>query len=185
VTYRRIEHSIAGVNGSGLFDPESHGLHPVPMSTANWRGYVCSYSVRERALHLRRLQLGLDPRAEEGRSTPPPVLGVEPDTDPQGYAAEYRFTRAPISFTGGLLLGAGFIQGLYVHMGFHPVWKFRQVIELIFDGGRLSDSHDHSGKVADIREEILSGRRPDPDATDDLPEWISRTFELDYSRTFD
>ncbi len=40
---------------------------------------------------------------------------------------------APISFTGGLPIAADFIQELYVHLGFHPAWKFREVHGIILD----------------------------------------------------
>lgn len=52
-----------------------------------------------------------------------------------GQEVAYEFKDVPLS--GGLLLGEGFIQELYVHMGFHPAWKYLHVIELIFEGGQL------------------------------------------------
>ena len=33
-----------------------------------------------------------------------------------------------------MLACEGFIDALYVHMGFHPAWKFEHVEELIFEG---------------------------------------------------
>ena len=43
---------------------------------------------------------------------------------------QYADVNYPIAYTGGLLLARGFIQKLYEHMGFHPAWKYEQVIEL-------------------------------------------------------
>ena len=49
----------------------------------------------------------------------------------------YKGLRHPVPFTGGLLLTRDFIEELYVHMGFHPAWKYREVHELIFRAGEL------------------------------------------------
>jgi hypothetical protein len=37
--------------------------------------------------------------------------------------------------------------------------------------------------VAEIRQKIIAGEKRDRDFAPDLHDWISRTFELDYSRT--
>ena len=52
--------TIAGINGSGLFDPAEHGIRPVMISTACWRGYHCAYEVADEALFLIEVHLGLD-----------------------------------------------------------------------------------------------------------------------------
>jgi hypothetical protein len=62
--------------------------------------------------------------------------------------------------------------------------SFQTVHELLFDDGRLVRAHDRSPEITRVREEILRGDRPDPDAAGDLIGWIGRTFELDYGRTF-
>ena len=178
VGYEGTEFAIAGINGSGLFDPLAYDIRPIAPSTANWRGYVASYEVRGERLHLDRLTIGKD-----SRDIPLPALfGVSPDlTD---FDAEYEFDEAPMDFSGGLLLGDEFVHELYVHMGFHPAWKYRRVMELIFENGALLRSHDHSERIAEIRGEIVRGTRPDPDADPELIGWIDRTFELGYGRTF-
>ena len=45
-------------------------------------------------------------------------------------------------------LADGFIQNLYVHMGFHPAWKYREVHELLFEDGRLLHAQDRSAAMA-------------------------------------
>jgi hypothetical protein len=77
-------------------------------------------------------------------------------------AAEYWPIRVRQPFTGGLLLGAGFIRELYVHMGHQPAWKYTEVLELTFDDGRLTLVHDRS--------ELMGQRRAAKGtATDPLP----------------
>lgn len=74
---------------------------------------------------------------------------------------------AVIPFSSGLLLGDGFIRELYVHMGFHPAWKFERVVELIFEGGQLTRSHDRSEQLAesDARSNPASYPTPTPRPT--------------------
>jgi hypothetical protein len=69
----------------------------------------------------------------------------------RGQTAAYRPIRVRQPFTGGLLLGAGFIDALYVHMGHHPAWKYTTVLELTFDDGRLTVVHDRSHLMAQRR----------------------------------
>jgi hypothetical protein len=53
------EYSIAGVRGGPLFDPLGHRIKPGAISTACWRGYVCSYTVTAGSLRLAKLVTGL------------------------------------------------------------------------------------------------------------------------------
>jgi hypothetical protein len=55
-------YSIAGINGSGLFDPIQQGIEPIAISTACWRGYHCVYVVADGAPLLTKLHIGLNPR---------------------------------------------------------------------------------------------------------------------------
>ena len=59
VVYRRKPHTIAGINGSGLFDPAMHGVRPAMISTACWRGFHCTYEVADGSLLLTKVNLGL------------------------------------------------------------------------------------------------------------------------------
>ena len=49
VRFEGRTYSLVGVNGSGLFDPEALGLRAVASSTACWRGFYCTYTVRGRS----------------------------------------------------------------------------------------------------------------------------------------
>ncbi len=81
--------------------------------------------------------------------------------------------RYPIDFTGGLLVCDGFLREHYVHMGFHPAWKFTRVEELIFENGALTSREDVSQKMAAIREKLAG--------TDEaLKAFIENAFKLDY-----
>ena len=89
----------------------------------------------------------------------------------------------PVLFTGGLLLADGFIRELYVHQGLQSPWKYTDVRELIFVQGRVTEDHDRSGQMADIRERLNSEPlQPGISREAAVLNWIDRGFLLDYSR---
>lgn len=168
---------LVGIDGTGLFDPWEHGLRTQPTTTANWRGCVAHYGVRDdRLLLLELTDVGL--AIEPGRP-PPSLRGTLPQGE-RGFA--YPDLNWPLDFTGRLLIGRGFIQALYRHMGFHPAWKFEESWELVFDGGRLTSARDTSDEMRARRAKIKAGREEDPDGPH-RPGWIVRTFRLDFWRS--
>jgi hypothetical protein len=201
VLYRKKPRTIAGINGSGLFDPAEHGIRPVMISTACWRGYYCTYEVADESLFLIEVHLGLDERdataAARGEGTK--LFGIVPRRYTEhGYcqdvltgqvttsweSSDYKVDgiREPIPFTGGLLLGDRFIQTIYVHMGFHPAYKFRDVHELVFDAGRLIGEHDRSAQMAEFREMLSpESLKPGSGASPaEVQRWIQRCFSREY-----
>ena len=173
--YNDTDYAIAAVAGDGLFNPTDHGLVVVMMHTACWRGFICTYGIDDERLVLRHLQ----GRLGDG-VTAPKLDGKKADVD-SNQIFTYDKIKLPINYTGGLLIGEGMIAKHYVHMGFHPAWKFERVHELVFGSGRLIDQRDLSGAMKQLRDDIASGKRKDPDTTG--AEWVSRTFSLDYSRS--
>ncbi|MEM9940400.1 MAG: hypothetical protein AAF939_02345, partial [Planctomycetota bacterium] len=176
IEYQGSCFSICGVNGQGLLTPEHFGETPVMMSTACWRGYICTYAIEDSRLLLS----GLIFRNES--NTYASINDVNPSRKNIFEAGEYEGLNEPCPFSGGLLIADGFIRDLYVHMGFHPAWKFETVHELIFDNGKLIKERDCSEFMSQIRQE-MSGSKMQPDHTDSrkrIEEWVKQTFTLDY-----
>ena len=140
------------MKGAGLFDPHALGVHPRSLSTACWRGFHCLYEVTDAAIGLRELAIGLDAgdAAKAERGELPGLAGAVPEKD-QRSGHVYKSLAVKVPFTGGILLADGFIQNLYVHMGFHPAWKYREVHELLFEDGRLLHAQDRSAAMASLR----------------------------------
>jgi len=184
VWYRDREFSITGVNGTGLYEPSQHDIEPFGISTACWRGFICDYALDDDQLVLRTLFVGLDKAASErartGHGTT--IAGVLPEWA-EYFGWKYTPLNVPVSFTGGLLIGDGFITELYVHMGFHPAWKFSHVYELMFEAGRLRASHDRSQQMAEFRAQMTdSDLQPPAGASkEEIHQWVEQTFSLDYS----
>ena len=184
--HRKLDFAVAGISGPGLFDPASIGVQPVSMSTACWRGYVAHYSILDSELFLTSLHIGLPKddsiRARAGKG--PELFGVLPIADRfSGFL--YEGFQSRVAFTGGLLLADDFIRELYVHMGFHPAWKYKNVREVIFDGGRVTDDYDRSTQMAAARAKFLdetkrSAGRLDEPTHGDIQAWIERCFTRDY-----
>lgn len=180
VRWRGGDYLLVGADGSPLFDPLEHGLDPAPTTTANWRGWVATYEVRNDSLVLAELTDVGYPRGADGSH--PELRGIEPTQDGDRGPFRYEELDWPLAFSGRFLIARGFIQSLYRHMGFHPAWKFEESWELSFEDGRLSDARDLSAEMRQTRQEIDTGRAEDPDDTT-RPGWIERTFSLDFWRS--
>jgi hypothetical protein len=186
------EFSIVGVNGAGLFTPQSVGITPLGIMSACWRGYLCQYKINANALILDGLKLSFGIFEGSGqdrkfiRQTSPAINGVNPNT-PTGklpaFSNLYEQLNLSVHFTGGLLAGDGFIQKLYVHMGFHPAWKYQNVFELLFDNGNVWEIRDVSQKMEQIRNK-MSASPLEPDflktSKQEREAWIEKTFKLNY-----
>lgn len=95
----------------------------------------------------------------------------------------YAALNLPVAFTGGLLAARDFLQGLYVHMGFHPAWKYRNVFELVISHGSVLETRDVSESMQKIRDKLVkSPLEAAADATQEQIEaWVAATFKLNYN----
>lgn len=169
VRYRKREYTLAGRNGPELFDPAAHGMTPVATCSSCWRGFTCTFAVRGEQLWIHALDINLGVPA-------PTLFGRAPRRGGILFDTVYAKLQHPLTFTGGLLVARGFLPELYVHMGFPPAWKFREVRELIFRDGRLVEEMDRSERVAAVRREAVG--RPEP--LGDVRQWIERCFSQAY-----
>ena len=151
-----------------LFDPTPHGLAPVPLITACWRGYICHYGVTDERLYLDSLEAFV-------KEIPAAFLGTCPSSDwnaPQdyeavwsayysregGFKAAFNGLHCPLGFTGELLAGRGFINEPYFrNRAFQKAFKFRDVRHFTFSQGRLTDHRDRSQEAAAVREYLAQG----------------------------
>ena len=153
-------YALIGVNGPGLFEPDKHGLQVHMTTTACRRGYVCEYAVEDERLYLIALRLGM---------IQPPTRLFGADARMIGSAATYSPIRVPLTFAGGLLLGAGSSDDYRAYMGNHPAWKYTEILELLVEDGQLAAVFDRS--------EIVAQRRAAPR---DCDMWIETAFDRRY-----
>ena len=170
---------MVGINGGRLFDPYELGLHPLPHTTSCWRGYVCEYKSFQGKFLLDNLQINIDPQEETS------INGVKPERDRRRlFSHVYASLHLPIPFTGNILAAGEFIQELYVHMGFHPAWKYKKVLELILSDGEVIEIRDISKQMEDVRKEMVkSPLTPGPNANrEQIEKWIESTFRRDHHK---
>ena len=180
-------YSIVGVNGSPLFEPQSYGIEPEARCSACWRGFYCKYALVNERLFLDTLYISTSDkvRSDLTASFGPELVGKKPSKPEERYSwFDYYYSdlNLSVNFTGGLLIADGFFEKLYVHMGFHPAWKYKRVYELLFKDGVNIELRDISQQIEIFRAK-MSKQPQEPRGgakLKDLEKWISSCFSLDY-----
>lgn len=183
--YLGEEHALAAFSDGEPFSPTNAGYRPVVASTACWRGYICNYEVKNGLLQLREMWVNHQPDEApvSRRQQPPDLNGVAAVLDKKSFFGDWHFREVelPLAYTGGLVIGRSFIRELYVHMGYHPAWKYQYVHELIFEQGQLVEARDISPEMAGIRTKVQDEPKPGTKASrDQIGEWIANCFSRDY-----
>lgn len=178
------EFAVAGCDGLGLFEPCMHGLRPVMTSSRCCRGYRCRYAVAAERLILDEVAIGLDGRdAEDARhGLGPSLLGrvpcpddsCEDEDDHDGAFYRYERLAQPVVFSGRLLVGSGLTPG---GSGLPAACRFRNLLELIFESGRLVQVVDHSARIARVHARHIRVAAA-PDDLFELLGWIERAVAL-------
>jgi hypothetical protein len=158
---------IVEVRDGKLFDPSALGLEPTAPCTACWQGYVAKFALVESCVVMDTLYINLVKAGQRYlREIGPIINGVEP-MGPHGkedwFNNRYENLAYRLNYTGSLMLGKGFIKNLYVHMGFQSLWKYENVLELVFESGILKKELDRSRQMAGIRKLAIREKGNDED----------------------
>jgi hypothetical protein len=187
--FRGEDFALAGISEGGLFDPSLLDLQPIGNCTACYRGYVATFTIADSRLVLDAMSVSLGSATiEENGRLGPLVNGMfarGPKEEHDSFSHHYRGLNYHLEYTGGVLLADDFINELYVHMGFHPAWKDKRVVELVFDGGILRQSTDRSEQMAEIRERLRDWDgmdNPERRAArhNDIAKFIDESFDRRY-----
>jgi len=172
--YNNSSYSIVGLKGEGLPSPFDFGLEPTSPHTANWRGFIMTYKIAENRLFVQEMNVTV----KDLKRKPPLINNINPETKKEGLIhLTYTNLKLKTQFTGKILIAKDFIDSMYVHMGFQSPISFEKVIELKIRDGILTKETDFSEIMKKYRKlNISDGKRP----TENLQEWIARTFSLDY-----
>jgi hypothetical protein len=188
--HRGLEYSLAGISEGEVLDLTLLGVEPMGTCSACWRGYQAVFAVAESRLVLDALLINLmGPGKGKSRSVGgPEINGVGPvPRKKEGYdlfSHHYLGLNYHLEYSGGLLLADGFIDSLYVHMGFHPPWKYEMVVELVFEGGVLHAEYDRSERMAEVR--AMMTKTDGDDVSSDRPNMIEirRFVERAFDRSY-
>lgn len=161
VVYQETEYMLEEVDGQGLFDPSDLGVRPARTSTANWRGFRCTYAVVESRLVLAELRIGLE-QPNELHLREPNVFSAEPEAaSMQSWL--FKDLRYPIAFTGYLVLVKDWIEGYFTrYSGIRPLFTYGSVLELRFREGLLVETDDRSEEMRDARDRRETSRLAGP-----------------------
>ena len=173
--YNNSAYSMVGLKGEGLPSPLDFDLEPVSPHTANWRGFIMTYMIAEKHLIVQEMNVTV----KDLKDKPPLINGVNPETKKEGLLhLTYKSLELKTQFTGKILIAKDFIDSMYVHMGFQSPLSFKMVIELMISDGTLIKVTDFSEIMKEYRKLNKSDGKLGP--TENLQEWIARTFSLDY-----
>lgn len=182
--YQDKNHWLVAWHGEPLFRPEEHGFRPaVGRDTSCGRGYVCTYGLEGEQLVLDGLDIVHVLAA--GESAAPPLNDRKPvRRKPVGremLELTYQGLALAVPFSGGLLIGGDHVRVRHFSLGFDRVWGSKRVVELLFAGGRLTSSRDHSSEVNEYRDRF--NERADAarlHAQEEVRAWLRERFSAYY-----
>jgi hypothetical protein len=180
-------YNLVGIKGTKFFEPGDLNLCASGLCTGCWRGYRCLYILKNNMLILNDLGITLVKYTKDRLiwlRKAPQINGISAvKVDDLFYKFLYSGLNIEIKFTGKLLIAEGFIESLYIHMGFHPAWKFKYVMEITFEEGRYVEKRDVSEQIELIREKMKKvPLAPDPfGGGQPIMDWIKSTFDLNYN----
>jgi hypothetical protein len=143
------------------------------MSTACWRGYYATYTVESAKLKLVNLTI------HDATGIYPNINGVPAEMSSSRPEGIYRNLGVDLSFTGQLRLANGFMQNMYVHMGYQSAHCFRVVYDLTFEKGRLVEVLDRSEEVAELRVNPGASKFKGQDVIERIEKAFSKRMDLD------
>ena len=197
-TYRyksKVYDIVAMTNPMG-FDPRDYGLEPHSSCTACWRGYWCEYVIKYGKLIMERLLLfnqddnypdfnGVHVSPQEYKEIEYREFfdeggKIKKKTIPDNWGHRTYNANMKMDYTGKIVLGKGFLDEFYIHMGFQRPWAYNDLKEFDFKDGKLISVTDHSAFAEKLREKI----REDPEEFDHtlrrtIPTFIDESFSLD------
>ena len=178
IVWNRDEWSICALENEWPFDPkEAFGIEPQMLSTACWRGYHCKYEITESQIFLSELCIGI-------KGQVPKIEGVEGRKD-KYRGVVYKGLHFPVEYSGGVILGKGFMNEFYVHMGFHRPHCYEKVFELFVENGKLLGSEDCTSKMEKIRDIVRAYKEENSSNTkptkEEISSFVEEAFSLDYS----
>lgn len=175
--YENDKYSIIALQNHLEFNPEDYGITPQFCCTACWRGYYCKYRITKEGIFLKDLFINSDEY--------PTINGVNAY---EGKKFEYmghhlyKDINIKINYTGGILIGKGFLDEYYIHMGFQRPYAYKTVKELIFQNGNLINQIDYSKDMEQMRKNLNDEdiQLENKNNGYNLVDAIEESFSLDY-----
>jgi hypothetical protein len=168
--YNDRKFSIIALQNELDYVPNNYGIEPDTSCSACWRGYYCKFGIINKQLVL------MDWNIFYNEGDDAPILGNIKAIESTGLW-KYISLDFPVQYNGGIVIGAGFKDEYYIHMGFQNVYAYEIVLELIFDNGILIDAIDHSVKIEQLRNNLSKSNTT---SDEKIFNSISQLFSLRY-----
>ena len=137
-------YQLIGITGGNLFSSQDFGIEAEFINTACWRGFYSTYEIIDKGIFLKDMTVLLEPRKDGKYKAINNVLPQQISDD----EALYKDINLPVSsFTGKLRIARGFIDELYIHMGFPKPSAFKTVLDLTFESGQLKETKNRSKEM--------------------------------------
>ena len=187
VVFKEQEFSLIGFTNEGLAKPQDYGINPIMSSTACWRGYITKYEISDDSKFTLKEVLVKTNNEDE----PKLINGISPESPNSKFMKRmfnniYLNINLQIDYSGFVLVGNDFIRQLYVHMGFHPAWKYRNVFELEIDRGKVISIRNFGKEMENYRSLIIEENEKKINSTsprkDEIEKWVKQTFDQKYQK---
>lgn len=161
------------------FTPNGYGLEAHSSCTACWRGYWCTYTSANGSLVLKDLYLfnkdGNYPTLNGKCISPQKMVEhlrrskdgkrSEPILRPAYYGHRvYEDVNLPLYYNGKILIGRNHTDTYYINGLWNNPWKYKDLVELLFEDGVLVKIIDQSEAAKDIRKIIRTMARSKPES---------------------
>ncbi|MDE5782200.1 MAG: hypothetical protein K2I03_12120 [Lachnospiraceae bacterium] len=176
--YKGDNYSIVAISNPIQFNPLDYGIKPVACCSACWNGYWCHYHISTKGIMLQNLYIN----SEDDYY--PEINNVIPEKEDKKsfmYMGHhiYRNINIFMEYTGKILIGKGFINKYYIHMGYQRAWAYEVLEELIFDKGKLIKTVDHSEMAKKLRLELENKADEIQKTSDNIQLFVDESFSLE------
>lgn len=176
--YKGDDYSIVAISEPIRFNPLDYGIKPVACCTACWNGYWCDYHISAEGIILENLYINAkDDYYPEINNVSPQIEGKK-SFEYMGHHL-YRNLNIFMEYTGKILIGKGFINKYYIHMGYQRAWAYEVLEELVFDNGKLVRTVDHSEMAKKLRKELENKAGEIKEESYNIPVFVEKSFSLE------
>lgn len=149
---------VRAENIYSLFDPEKYGLHPDMQSTACYKGFIISFSVKDGQLYIDTLRV----YCRDGAY--PVINGITPEKVEENFFSggmDYKNLNIASQYTGVITIGRHLLD-LYRGRAFTGRHSYEVIYDLTFENGLLKKKENVPNPVLEfIKLHGISSRKKD------------------------
>ena len=176
--YKEDNYSIVAISNPIQFNPLDYGIKPVACCSACWNGYWCDYHISTKGIMLQNLYINSENDYYPEINNAIPEKEDKKSFQYMGHHL-YRNINIFMEYTGKILIGKGFINKYYIHMGYQRAWAYEVLEELVFDNGKLVKTVDHSEMAKKLRKELENRPEEIKKISDNIPLFVEESFSLE------